>query len=334
MPNHPYNDDKRLLELLERWQSGDFTRADEQELQGLTGSDEFRREAMEGYRGIPEEDHDARLASLQQRLRQRQGGALRVNYLRILAAVAALAVLVLAVIWLIPEQAPLAPVAKNETPGEPIVSTAPSSSQTETATRAPRTAPAPAPEPAAKLEQKIQDQISRASDKELDANTSVASEAAKPAPEAPGAVVNTARQAASQEVPQDVASQSENESDVDTRAGNAGPFKKKPSDYSKAKAAGKPKMDTIASAASVTDWADFQNYLRRTARLTEAARQHNVSGSVQVRFELDSDNQPQRFQILRSLGYGCDEEAVRLIKNYSWQRGDQRTLTVDVPFVR
>ncbi|MDO8365511.1 MAG: energy transducer TonB, partial [Saprospiraceae bacterium] len=81
-------------------------------------------------------------------------------------------------------------------------------------------------------------------------------------------------------------------------------------------------------------WSNFQEYLRRNARLPEAARQNNVSGVVRLKFRLDENNQATDFQTLRSLGYGCDEEAVRLVKAYKWLRGNDPELTIDVSFVR
>ena len=99
---NPYDNDKRLLELLERWQSGDFTSADEQEIQSLTGSDEFRRESAEGFMAMPDVDHAKHLTSLQKRLKERTGTAKRVLMPQLLTAVAAVVLLVVAVVWLIP----------------------------------------------------------------------------------------------------------------------------------------------------------------------------------------------------------------------------------------
>ncbi|MBL7807867.1 MAG: hypothetical protein JNN28_08645, partial [Saprospiraceae bacterium] len=92
---NPYNNDKRLLELLERWQSGDFTRADEQELQSLTDSDEFRRETAEGYMSVPEANHAQHLASLRQRLQAGSGTARKLYLPQMLAAAAAIGVVIL-----------------------------------------------------------------------------------------------------------------------------------------------------------------------------------------------------------------------------------------------
>ena len=65
--------DKKGLDLLEKWHSGDFTRADEQALQRLLANcDAFSREAIEGYLEHPETDHLEHLSKLRNRLAQPQ----------------------------------------------------------------------------------------------------------------------------------------------------------------------------------------------------------------------------------------------------------------------
>jgi protein TonB len=81
-------------------------------------------------------------------------------------------------------------------------------------------------------------------------------------------------------------------------------------------------------------WDVFGDYLRQNARLTTEARNHNVSGTVQIRFNINENGDPQGFTVLRSLGYGCDQEAVRLVRNWEWKRGQNPVVTVEVPFVR
>jgi TonB family protein len=68
--------------------------------------------------------------------------------------------------------------------------------------------------------------------------------------------------------------------------------------------------------------------------LPEEARQNNVSGNVRIRFLVDKNGQPKDFLILKSLGFGCDEAARRIIEQYNWIYGQNNTLTVDIPFVR
>jgi protein TonB len=126
--------------------------------------------------------------------------------------------------------------------------------------------------------------------------------------------------------------------EVDMIQGNSAPRAKSRKEYADASKAMDPmkkKASALASESAPADgWDHFQDYLRKNARLTEAARQNNITGKVRVRFQLDSSNQPGNFQIIQSLGYGCDEEAIRLIKAYSWQRGKNPEATVDVPFIR
>ncbi|MDO8366375.1 MAG: hypothetical protein Q7T20_06225, partial [Saprospiraceae bacterium] len=115
MSTNPYNDDKRLLELLERWHSGDFSRANEQELKALADSDEFRRETVEGFWSMPETDYTMHLASLRKRLRRRTSGSVfRVSYRRILVAAAAVTLLILSVVWFLPTTEKSAPIAQQE----------------------------------------------------------------------------------------------------------------------------------------------------------------------------------------------------------------------------
>jgi anti-sigma factor RsiW len=95
-----YNDDARFFELLERWVEGNFNRRDEQEMLALTRSDDFRREAWEGFLSAPEADHATLLRRLRERLAQKQPRP-RVFSLRFfMSAAAAMALLLVAVVFL------------------------------------------------------------------------------------------------------------------------------------------------------------------------------------------------------------------------------------------
>ncbi len=59
-----------------------------------------------------------------------------------------------------------------------------------------------------------------------------------------------------------------------------------------------------------------------------------MSGTVRLRFNINANGDPQGFITLRSLGYGCDQEAIRLVKDWVWVRGQNPTVTVEIPFVR
>ncbi len=58
----------------------------------------------------------------------------------------------------------------------------------------------------------------------------------------------------------------------------------------------------------------FGQYLSRNLRYPSAAQRANVGGKVYVQFVVNTDGSIQDLQILKSVGYGCDEEAIRVIK--------------------
>ncbi len=58
----------------------------------------------------------------------------------------------------------------------------------------------------------------------------------------------------------------------------------------------------------------FEKYIRQNLRKPQAARDAGISGQVVVGFSLNDAGRPSDFKILRSLGSGCDEEAIRLLR--------------------
>ena len=92
--------DKKLADLLEKWRDGDYSYADEQELERLCAEgDTFTRDAVDGHLAMPEEDHTQHLASLRTRLADRVKTRRRPWLSGILAAAASLALLITALWW-------------------------------------------------------------------------------------------------------------------------------------------------------------------------------------------------------------------------------------------
>lgn len=344
MSTNPYHDDKRLLELLERWQSGDFTRADEQELQSLADSDDFRREAVEGFWSLPETDHSQHLSALRQRLRQQSGHGKRAFFPQLFMAAAAVLLLVLAVVWLIPSGEKTATLAQQETAPaapaaeQPIASNLPEMKSSEPEASRGKTSPALDKMSRSVVADNQPTGLFESGPAASDAATEVASSPPAPIQNQGGAVMDEVVVSMPPARQSDTEMAQNASEEVDMIQGNSAPRAKAQKEYadaSKAKDAMKKKAPALANeSAPAEGWAGFQDYLRKNARLTEAARQNNITGKVRVRFQLDSNNQPVNFQIVQSLGYGCDEEAIRLIKAYSWQRGKTAEVTVDVPFNR
>lgn len=58
----------------------------------------------------------------------------------------------------------------------------------------------------------------------------------------------------------------------------------------------------------------YNKYLETNQRYPEEALKNNIKGKVRVEFLLHPDGSFDDYKIIKSLGYGCDEELVRLIK--------------------
>jgi len=340
MSIHPSHQDKRLLELLERWQTGDFSRADEQELQELAASDEFRRETVEGFWANPEADHSTHIAALRERLQTLTGGTRRVAFNQMLTAVAAVFLLVLGIIWLLPKGPEPAPIVEESAPerieNQPIASNIP---EAKTSVEEMRSSPgtssprllqrSPAPEPMEAPKMAVGPTVS-----------SVPLEL-PPAPPAPmvqeeGKTADLAITAPPETSDAILEKTTEDQKEMDAGYAKASqPARSAAAKAAKSKESMKKKAPSSpATSQPVGGWNDFKEYLRKNARLTEAARQNNISGTVKIKFRLEENNQPIDFQVIQPLGYGCDDEAIRLLKAYSWRRGVDPEVTVDIPFIR
>jgi TonB family protein len=58
----------------------------------------------------------------------------------------------------------------------------------------------------------------------------------------------------------------------------------------------------------------FQKYLKEKMNYPEQALENKVEGGVTVQFTVDANGQLGEFKIIKGIGYGCDDEVIRLIK--------------------
>lgn len=354
------HDDKRFLDLLRRWQSGDFTRADERELNALTASDVFRREAMEGFMSLPEEDHDARINSLYTRLQDRTGtGLTRRISITYIGAAAAVLVVLLAALWFFPqkdrsENAPVAQTQMEPAGSGTAEAPAPSLQSPEneqgsdvaiaeksapSASRPSQTAPTDRPMPVPGAGSSA-GEIAAVEEISVQQDQMVAAPPAAPL-SIPSEVMpdKTLSKPAKAETTGEEA-----RSEAATKAKKAKESAARAKDSTWHDTDRKPDMEAARKEAREANlpqssepaggWDAFREYLRQNARLTARARNNNISGTVQIKFTVNANGEPQNFVTLRPLGYGCDEEAIRLIKSWDWVRGKNPEVTVDISFVR
>ena len=98
----------------------------------------------------------------------------------------------------------------------------------------------------------------------------------------------------------------------------------------KSRAASSAGMDRLQMAIEATPnkgFKKYEKYIRRNLDYPSAARTAKISGEVIVQFKVLPNGELFDIRILQSLGYGCDEEAVRLVKEGpSWASEDQKEI--------
>lgn len=81
-------------------------------------------------------------------------------------------------------------------------------------------------------------------------------------------------------------------------------------------------------------WETFVKTLIKHMKYPRRAQQSNVTGKVFVGFTVDENGILKDFSIEGGIGYGCDEEAARVIALTKWNPGKQRGRPVKVRMVQ
>lgn len=77
----------------------------------------------------------------------------------------------------------------------------------------------------------------------------------------------------------------------------------------------------------------LNNYLHNNIKYPMLAKESSIQGKVFVSFVVEKDGSVTDVRILRGIGGGCDEEAIRVIENMpKWIPGRQRNVPVRVMF--
>ncbi len=371
MKNKIHQADQNFLDLLQRWLRGDFRRADEKSVQKLTDDDDFRREAMQGFSEFSEVNHSEKLAVLRQRLAEKTGAApqLRVVWMQRMLAAAAVLVLVLGTVWLFQKQeispektaVNLPQPAENQGVGTPAPENSDAKIYTENSA-APENqgsaadkilAEKPAAKPTISSSGK-RDEITVATapqsvsedrptdfsqpKMEAEMNEIVVADdkispvrSAEVAPPPPSFEEKMAKENAADF----------SKKKMPTASKPANPAKSLPAGQIKHDTDAKPdlgklrkKEEIIAAAEPIGGWDNFNEYIRQNARLTpEAAKQMNF-GLVGLQFYPTPEGETGSIVITKSLGFGLDEEAKRLVKLFDWQPGKNNLVKLEIRFAR
>ena len=74
-------------------------------------------------------------------------------------------------------------------------------------------------------------------------------------------------------------------------------------------------------------------FLSENIKYPEEARKQGISGRVYVTFVVEADGEITDIKLLRGIGGGCDEEAMRVVSIMpKWEPGYQRGVPVRVQF--
>lgn len=81
----------------------------------------------------------------------------------------------------------------------------------------------------------------------------------------------------------------------------------------------------------------FYEYIAANLDYPKFAQTNNITGKVFVEFIIRSDGEMQNVNVLKGIGGGCDEEAVRVVRQsvaeIKWVPGNQRGVPVNVRMV-
>lgn len=74
----------------------------------------------------------------------------------------------------------------------------------------------------------------------------------------------------------------------------------------------------------------YQKYLETNLQYPQQALDQKIEGRVTIQFTVTFDGRLQDFNVIRSLGYGCDEEVIRLIRQGpAWSPSKRNEVTRD-----
>lgn len=77
----------------------------------------------------------------------------------------------------------------------------------------------------------------------------------------------------------------------------------------------------------------FRQYIKANQNYPEVAKKAGLSGRVFVAFVVNTDGSLQNVELLKGIGMGCDEEAIRLVKRMpNWIPGSQSGKIVRVKY--
>ena len=74
----------------------------------------------------------------------------------------------------------------------------------------------------------------------------------------------------------------------------------------------------------------YERYLKRSLKYPDAATENNIEGEVVLELSINSFGSVTNIDVKQSLGYGCDQEAIRLVREGpNWVAGTRDNVAID-----
>jgi protein TonB len=78
---------------------------------------------------------------------------------------------------------------------------------------------------------------------------------------------------------------------------------------------------------------ELLKYIQKNIKYPAIARENNITGRVYITFVVDKDGKVKDAKVLRGIGGGCDEEALRVVRTLpDWKPGRQNGRNVSVQY--
>ncbi len=75
---------------------------------------------------------------------------------------------------------------------------------------------------------------------------------------------------------------------------------------------------------------NYERYLKRNLKYPDAAKENNIEGEVVLVLTINTFGSITNIDVVQSLGYGCDQEAIRLIREGpDWVPGNMNNTAID-----
>ena len=91
-------------------------------------------------------------------------------------------------------------------------------------------------------------------------------------------------------------------------------------------------VPNITQARPPGGFSEYKKAIRKNLEYPDEAMENEIEGKVRLKFSVGSGGNVRDIEVLKSLGYGCDEEAIRLIKELGdWSPGQRDGVNIDMP---